>query len=59
MKNKSLVLLSALCFAAEAAHAQSSVTLYGLIDAGSPIPTVTTETTFRATSGDTNGSRCG
>ncbi|WOD14679.1 porin [Paraburkholderia kirstenboschensis] len=60
MKKKSLFAVSALCISASAAHAQSSVTLYGLIDAGL---TYTNnqhgQKNFQATSGDTNGSRWG
>ncbi|CAE6743887.1 porin [Paraburkholderia aspalathi] len=60
MKKKSLFAVSTLCLAASAAHAQSSVTLYGLIDAGL---TYTNnqhgQKNFQATSGDTNGSRWG
>ncbi|WNC94344.1 porin [Paraburkholderia sp. FT54] len=60
MKKKSLLAVSALCLSASAAHAQSSVTLYGLIDAGL---TYTNnqhgQKNFQATSGDTNGSRWG
>jgi GBP family porin len=60
MKKKSFFAVSALCFSASAAHAQSSVTLYGLIDAGL---TYTNnqhgQKNFQATSGDTNGSRWG
>lgn len=58
--NKSLFAVGALCLAATAAHAQSSVTLYGLIDAGI---TYTNnqhgQKNFQATSGDINGSRFG
>src|ERR1700758_2108659 len=57
--NKSLFAVGALCLAATA-HAQSSVTLYGLIDAGI---TYTNnqhgQKNFQATSGDINGSRFG
>ena len=45
---------------ATAAHAQSSVTLYGMIDAGSSIRTTSAGTaTGQATSGSVNGSRWG
>src|SRR5246127_1591064 len=57
--NKSLFAVGALCLAATA-HAQSSVTLYGLIDAGI---TYTNnqhgQKNFQATSGNINGSRFG
>lgn len=60
MKRKSLFAVSTLCLAAGAVHAQSSVTLYGLIDSGL---TYTNnqhgQKNFQATSGDTNGSRWG
>ncbi|GAB6850013.1 porin [Paraburkholderia sp. A1RI_3L] len=65
MKKKiSFALATAGAFAASAAHAQSSVTLYGLIDAGimytnNVVSGKTSGPLWQATSGNINGSRFG
>ena len=65
MKKFPVVLIVSAALAASAAHAQSSVTLYGLIDAGlmytNNVKTSATShgSLFQATSGTVNGSRFG
>src|ERR1700754_2644035 len=61
MKKRYYALACSSLFATQFAHAQSSVTLYGLLDAGIQYTNnvVTGGSLFRQTSGNINGSRFG